>query len=519
VNTVAALARSIAITNRTVFLGMSVLMVIPTALVSVGFKPFPAAVLLTGCLGVIALIARDPSMRPDGVLQQRVNPLLLGACICIAAALLFYSGSLHFFPPTFDWRIRDAVLADLSAAGFPATYRVGVEEYLLRAPIGMYVMPAMLGFSSGLFSAHIALWIQNSFALGVILYFICALGFGLRHAALLLLSGTCAILPVALLWFLGALPPFNGLLVYGLDAWHPTYQYSSAMIQFFWVPNHAIPGWWIAVAFLLHFEEELDGASVAATTSAALFWSPLVVFAVPFLLLGRLREHVVRPRMWISALIACCFAPVVIYFTADASSIPLSTAPATAETFSLYSLFVLALAPHAAFLFLSRESLPKQYRMAAVISLILLFTLPAFIFGTSNDIVMRGSIVPLTILWFLFGYVLLGSSIQHVRDRWLGMVTGVLCSLSAVGTLAMHHLAPGWPISDCSIVQSARELGAGELSPHYHARWSVIPDWLMIRGSSELRPTAPRECWSLNEELYQTGIFGGIRAAEAQLPG
>jgi hypothetical protein len=498
VKTVGALVQLKAISNRSLFVGMSVLLAMPTALASAGFEPLPAAVLLTGCLGALALIARDCSMRPNGVLPQTVNLWLLGVCIGIAAALLFYSGSLHVFHPTFDWRIRDAVLADLSASGFPVTYRVADEEYLLRAPIGMYVLPAMVGFASGLFSAHVALWIQNSVALGVILYFICILGYGLRHAALLLLSGTCAILPVALLWILGSPPAFSGLLVFGMDAWHPTYQYSSAIIQYFWVPNHAIPGWWIAVAFLLHFDEELDGASVAATASAVVFWSPLVVFAVPFLLLVRLREHVARPRMWISALIACCFAPVVIYFTADASSIPLSTAPVTADSFALYLLFVLALAPHAAFLFLNRESLPEQYCAAAITSLILLLTLPVLIFGTSNDIVMRGSIVPLTILWFLFGYMLLGSPIQHVRDRWLGVVIAVLCSLSAIGTLATHHLGTGWPISDCSIVQSARDLGAGDLSPHYHARWSVIPDWLMTRGISEPRPTSPRECWSFN---------------------
>lgn len=409
---------------------------------------------------------------------------------------MFYSGALHFFHPTLDWRIRDAVLADLSTSGFPASYRVGEEDYLLRAPIGMYVMPAMLGLSSGLFNAHLALWIQNSIALGVIIYFICALGCGSRHAALLLLSGTCAIVPVSLLWILGEPPSIDRILTIGMDAWHPTYQYSSAIIQFFWVPNHAIPGWWIAVAFFLHFEDELDGASLTATAAAALFWSPLVVFAVPFLLLARVREHVVRPRMWISALNAGCFAPVLIYFTADASSIPLATVVTSAQSFPSYSIFMLALAPHAGFLFLNRHSLPKKYSLAVTISLVLLFTLPAMTFGTSNDLVMRGSIVPLVIIWFSFGYILLRMPRTQRAPKSLGGLTVILCSLSAVGTLGTHHLLPGWPISDCSIVQSSLELGGGGLSPHYHARWSEVPGWLLTRGSSDLRPTDPRECWS-----------------------
>lgn len=52
---------------------MSVLLAMPTALASASFELLPGVVLLVGCLGAIALIARDRSMRPDGVLQQAVN--------------------------------------------------------------------------------------------------------------------------------------------------------------------------------------------------------------------------------------------------------------------------------------------------------------------------------------------------------------------------------------------------------------------------------------------------------------
>lgn len=495
---VGSTSKSVAISNRTLLMGMSVLLLAPTSLVATRFEILPATAILAGCFGAFALVQRDHSLKPYSLLKQDANLWLLGLCIAAAAAILFYSGSMHFFHPTLDWRIRDAVLADLSVSGFPATYRLGQNDYLLRAPLAMYIMPSIFGHYSSIFGAHVALWVQNSIAFGVILYFFCIVGRGARHAALIMGSGTCAVLSIAILLARGETLESDRIVTFGMDAWHPIYQYSSSLIQVFWVPNHAIPGWWIALAFLLYLDQELDIASVAATASSAFFWSPLVVFAVPFLLLGGLWTNLGQPRIWLAGLVACCFAPLFLYFLADASDIPLSTVATNPQSVGSYLVFVLGLAPQAAFLILNRRLLPDRYLGALWVSLLLLVGLPGLTFGTSNDLVMRGSIIPLALVWFMFGYILFALRVSQWRQKCIGTIIAFLCSLSAIGTLMTHHLLPGWPISDCSIVQSARELGAGELSPHYHAQWAAIPNWLMTRNSGAPRPTEPRECWSVN---------------------
>jgi len=48
-----------------------------------------------------------------------------------------------------DWRVRDAVLADLTRSSFPIGYNIDGVDYILRAPLGMYMFPAAVGHVFG----------------------------------------------------------------------------------------------------------------------------------------------------------------------------------------------------------------------------------------------------------------------------------------------------------------------------------------------------------------------------------
>jgi hypothetical protein len=60
------------------------------------------------------------------------------------------------------------VLSDLVRSGALAVYRYGGEEYLLRSPLGIYLVPVLIGQIWGLWNGHLAatpdvaaLWLRS----------------------------------------------------------------------------------------------------------------------------------------------------------------------------------------------------------------------------------------------------------------------------------------------------------------------------------------------------------------------
>ena len=67
--------------------------------------------------------------------------------------LCLLGGQGHLLYAAEDWLIRDAVVADLSASALPA-YAWNGATWVLRAPLGMYLLPGALGRLAGLGAAH-----------------------------------------------------------------------------------------------------------------------------------------------------------------------------------------------------------------------------------------------------------------------------------------------------------------------------------------------------------------------------
>ena len=76
-------------------------------------------------------------------------------------ALCILGGQGHIFYAAEDWLTRDAVLADLAAMPLPA-YPWNGETWILRAPLGMYVLPGAVGRLASLGAAHAFMLIQNA---------------------------------------------------------------------------------------------------------------------------------------------------------------------------------------------------------------------------------------------------------------------------------------------------------------------------------------------------------------------
>ena len=367
----------------------------------------------------------------DGVLSAPVDARRLLICCFCALTILIVGGETHIFFTTWDWLTRDAVLADLVRHGVLTGYRIGDADYVLRAPLGMYMVPAVIGHMAGLMAGHVALLAQNSLFLGVILYLLTAIGAGWGHLVILVLFSGVSIVGAALR--IAGLPsqPVPFWLQWGLDSWHPLFQYSGTLVQFFWVPNHALPGWWLATLILLQTRKQSDVASIGVSVAGALLWSPLCIVAVvPWLVYCAMRwprAVILSGRTWLGAAAAICFLPVLTYLVSGASSIAGGATFEQPDFAYWYALFIVVELPVLAFLALAWGRIAPEDRALVVVSALVLLGLPFFRFGPNNDLVMRGSIVALVVVAFTLGKIVVDATAQRAPIAWIGWLL-VVCS-------------------------------------------------------------------------------------------
>jgi len=429
--------------------------------------------------------------KPDGIVAAPIDTKKLAACLALALALLLLGGETHLFYATADWLMRDAVLSDLTRNGLPLFYRHDGEDYLLRAPLGMYLLPAAIGRVTGLFGAHVALLAQNALLLAGCLYFIALLA-GERVApflALFILFSGLDVVPQLLR---------DGLeLPAHLEWWNSAIQYSSHVTQLFWVPNHALPGWWASLLLLLLAREEIDLAILAGLFAATLLWSPLAVAgAAPLAALGALRlgRGLFTPRNIAAGAAGLCFLPIALYLTIDAGSVPHGWLVATPGFLLLYVAFILVEIPHAAIVFAQRTLLAASDRTLLAASVLVLLLLPLYSFGPNNDLAMRASIPALFLLAFAFAEV----AVATPRDGGLlasAISTLVIVSAATPATeIKRTLLAPAFAISDCNLLTSWRKTESHIFPTNYLAHAATVPPWLAASEGVRLE-AEQRRCW------------------------
>ncbi len=335
---------------------------------------------------------------------ERVPGRSLAFAAAVAAVWTLLGGSGHFFYANyFDWHIRDAVLRDLAVLPVPPVYRMaeGVAT-ILRAPVGYYVVPGLLGRLAGAIYGDWFLYLWT-FA-GTLLFLLQVMAGERRWKSLALIAGTVVL--------------FSGMDVIGNPAsllditghkewWAGLYQYSSNSTLLFWVPNHALPGW-LAIALIYRCRDDQRFLAIAAWLGAlTLLWSPLVsIGLLPFF--GALAWRSLGRGSWRSLFSACNLiagppvaAATAIYMTiaantigsADVSALSLLPQAFIYLTFLLLEFLILC------YLLVRdlRDGIDPLYFATAVVVLIVL---PLFRFGPGNDIVMRGSIPALAAVMF-----------------------------------------------------------------------------------------------------------------------
>ena len=480
----------------------SAIIFLPNLLFAARLQPLAAVILFAGGLGSLGFIASRAEPPPGSILAEALSVPRLLVSVALALGLLVLGGEGHLMFANWDWLWRDAVLSDLVRAPFPPTYDVGGETFFLRAPLGMYMLPALIGRLSGLGGAHAALLAQNTLLLGLILYMLATIaGRRATLAVVVFLSFSgLDVVGTVLIWLARGNALSDFVLPSHIESWIGL-QYSSVVTQVFWVPNHALPSYWLALLALLCARRELALAELGVVLTASLFWSPFAfIGTLPFaayLLARDARLIAASSRFRLALAIALCFLPVAFYLKIDAGQVPHAFLLFQPFMAFMIALFLVIEIPHVAIVRLTFKDLDPTIKGVTVVAIVTLLVLPTMRLGLANDLVMRASIPALTLLAFAFAEAL---AVAWRTAPGLCAVGGLLALIGAVtpGQEINRALTfRSFAISDCNLVTVWKTLEPSEPSlENYLAGRSRVPAWLMKPVPSVPAVDQPASvCW------------------------
>lgn len=377
---------------------------LPVPVFLLGFFPLWLGILATA-FAVLAFAQSSPFASVP--VPRWSGRLLVGTLLLVgfAAAWTSLGGAGHlFYANEIDWGTRYAVLRDLIVNDWPPRYldKLG-NEFILRAPLGYYLVPALLGKFSGIAWADLILLFWTW--LGVSLFFLANVGGtpGRRLLVLILFAIASGMDIVGVIWKDGM--PWLGSHI---EWWTGRMKYSSNSTMLYWIPNHVIPGW-VLGAWLWRFQGSADFLRrLPLIGLVAMTWSPLpLVGALPMIAVMGWRfrgELMVGMHELLRALGYVLFPALLIaaYLLMNAGRINgwAVVSPNTAavgggfmwwtDTLVFIVIEVLAFGV-----------LARQCGRSSVLDsgLLLLCLLPFFSFGPTNDLVTLGGIPALTIMW------------------------------------------------------------------------------------------------------------------------
>jgi hypothetical protein len=421
---------------------------------------------------------------------------VIGCAILISLTIFLLGGEGRFFFANADWQIRDAILNDMSSLPWPFAYALDGKAAILRAPLGMYLLPSMAG-KSGLH--EIALLLSNALRFAIVL----ALGWQLfdsrttRIIALIIFLAFSG-WDIVGTWFYS----LNGIPVSWdhLETWNFGFQYSSHITQAFWVPQHALAGWTAALMFLLWRKGLAPIGWFAATVPLVAIWSPLAIMGtVPFVLLAGINVLIRRDfngRDVGLALLALVVAlPALFYMQMDATKLGSEIRHAPMAIYLL--LFAFEVAPFILLPLLDPSNTKMERLTLWIIFLCLLF-MPFWKIGVNSDFQMRASIMPLALLAVAFAEWTIGMMNQRPLPRGALAFAAVALTIGAI-TPALElrrTLVNGpSPVTRCSLV-GVWTKQAGLIAPYatYLADTGSLPGSLKtIPAIAGLRD--PDRCW------------------------
>lgn len=448
----------------------------------------PPWLYLVGAIASAAAIYWGTKPQGGGAFTTRQ----VAACAALALAIMLLGGEGRFFYANFDWQIRDAVLRDMVLNPWPFAYG---GDQLLRAPIGMYLLPALGGKALGLRAAELVLLLQNTGLLTAILLLGSRLFPTRRTIALIVViafSGMDA-LGVAVI----ALGSRTGAYIQPdlhLEWWGGM-QFSSHLTQAFWVPQHAFTGWLGAVLFLLWKNGQLPARTLFAAVPLLALWSPLAAIGIlPFAAYAGFKtlRDMTPIEVAVPALAATLAVPALLYLSASGDAVGFRLFPISVKLYTLVE-FSEVLPYLGAIAVIGWR---KCWGAILLIAGACLVLMPFGQIGESVDFMMRASIPALAILSFFVADSLITpgkkplAKIGLIAILTIGAITPMLELARAV---AMRPT----PQTNCNLVEAWHRVEGLPVSSAatYLAPIEALPK--LIRPATPKRAVNGHEpCWA-----------------------
>lgn len=438
----------------------------------------------------LALVAAPPLLlnRAEPDAGWRPGGRAVAVCALIAALVFLLGGEGRLVYANVDWQVRYAVLRDLAFYPWPFVYDVGPAPVLLRAPLGMYLAPALVGKWLGQHAAPWALLVQNA-ALLTLLF---ALGGRLFD--------TARSRAIALAIFLG----FSGMDIVGQllarqplllssERWNVAI-FTSHLEEVFAGPQHGLAGWIGALLFLLWRDRRITLVAFLAPVPLIALWSPLAMAGIlPFAVLACVTAVRRREVRWsdvaLPAFTSLLAVPGLLYLTSGSGTIASGYATIGLSQYLVFEL--IEVGPYLvglAFLGWHRRFGGATLVVAAVV----LLAAPLVQVSTSSDFVTRVSIPALAIVAIGVADVLTGPIDAH-RRLWRNVVIAAL--LLGLPTPAFEIVRalvyPPAPDVVCSYMGVVPGGADTYVTPLSRAHRLIAP-----AAPARIEPDDPSRCWT-----------------------
>jgi hypothetical protein len=453
-------------------------------------------VYLTTALALVAIPSMALMAGKMIIREVRVPWRAIGICGAIALVLFLLGGQGRIFYANADWQVRDAILADMARYPWPFAYLVEGKSAILRAPIGLYLLPSLAG--GGMHEW--AMLVSNTLRLTLLFAMCWPLFSSNKHRwiaiTIFLLFSGLDILGTALFSQMGANVSWDHL-----ERWNFNNQYSAHITQAFWVPQHALAGWACAATYLLWQKGLCRIGLFAATIPLVAIWSPLAIMgSVPFALAAGF--SVLRNGNWdkrdvlLAGAALAVALPSLAYLQLDAAELG-SKLRVIGLPFLIF-IYILEVFPLVLPALLARDTDASDKPTLWIIFACLL-SMPLYQIGASSDFQMRASIMPLALLAILFAKWFMNLLDNPDRPRTpiiyaiAVMLIGAATPLFEIHRAITHDTSPK---PGCSLVGVWGRQQGLMIAPYatYFARAEMLPkflDGMAIRAGKN----DPQKCW------------------------
>jgi hypothetical protein len=406
-------------------------------------------------------------------------------------AVFLLGGEGGLFYANTDWQVRYAVLNDLTTHPWPWAYDTGHGLTILRCPVGIYLLPAVIGKLGGQTASELAMLVQNATVLAMIL----ALAAPLfrpgksRAMTLLLVTGFSG------MDVLGAVFARANLQAH-LESW-AGFQYTANLTLAFWVPQHALAGWLGAVLFLLWRARKLPLHALLLVVPAIPLLSPLAVFGVvPFVAYAGveslLRRRIIAADIVLPALATLLAVPSLLYLSAGFGEVPAGSAHFPALNYLAF--YAVEIVPFLCILWLAQGHWSLD-RMTVLIAAALMLVLPLVRVGDSIDFMMRAGIAPITIIAIVVVSILQERRVRFAPNlqaaRRVALAVYIIGLAVPLGETARAVMLPASPPVRCGYYGV---VPTGYVT--YISAFDRLPNLIRPAQPAIVPVSEPNPCWT-----------------------